>query len=477
MSLAASAGFVLRTLHLKNVAWQDADRVGRVQERRLRRLLHHAVRNSPFYRDKFGRVDWRRCPLQELPTTTKSEMMAHFEEAVTDPAVRCHELTAFLDDPTNQGRFYLGRYAASQTSGSQGQPLLIVQDRFCLDLLFALQCARGNAVTALNVLGAVRRFVQPARMSVVLMKEGVYPSVAAFDHMPSAVKRFVQVQRVAPSGRDLHERLNAFRPHVLIAYASVLETLALAGDRLHLGPDLRQVVNNSETLTSKARERLQRAFQVPVLDNYACGECLFLSNGCPDGPGAHVNADWAILENVDESNRPVPPGRLGSKVLMTNLANLVQPFIRYELGDRLVMAETLCGCGRRLPRIARIEGRSADVFWIRAPDAYRQVQGEVFKHALDYIPEIREWQAVQEDRNRFQLRLEYLPGEAFDPARVWQVLDRQLRLFHLDGLLEIRLEPVAALAADPETGKFRRLVSHLGPPPEAVPASSTRLSA
>lgn len=456
--------FPLQVFALDRVPRRDPRRTAALQERRLRALLRHAVAHSPFYREKFRGLDVARCPLTELPPTNKSEMMAHFDDAVTDPAVRRAGLEAFLDQPANRGRLFLGRYAASHTSGSQGQPLLIVQDRRCLDLLFALQGGRGNRVTPVTPLAAARRLFRPVRMVVVLMKEGVYPSAAVFDHMPAAARAFLRVLRVAPSDPDLIDRLNDFRPEVLTAYASVLETLALAGGRLRLAPDLRQIVNTSEVLSDRARARLGAAFGVPVLDTYASGECPFLSNGCPAGPGAHVNADWAVVEAVDAEGRPVPPGTLGRKVLLTNLANGVQPFIRYELGDRIALADGPCACGSRLPRIARVEGRSADVFWIRDGAGYRPVQGEVFKHAFDFAREVREWQAVQEGRNRVRVRLELLPGAAFDRDRARRLLNGQLRMFGLDGLLEIDLEPVRALPADPRTGKFRRIVSLGGPP-------------
>jgi len=459
--------FTLQLLALNRIARRDPQRIAALQERRLRSLLQHAVTHSRFYREKFRHLDVARCPLGELPTTNKAEMMAHFDELVTDPRIRRTELEAFLDDPAQRGRPFLGRYAASQTSGSQGQPLLIVQDRHCLDLLFALQCSRGNQVTPVSPLAAARRFLRPVRMAVVLMKEGVYPSAAVFDHMPAAARAFVRVLRVAPSDPDLIDRLNEYRPEALTAYASVLESLALAGDQLRLAPELRQIVNTSEVLTDRARARLRSAFGVPILDTYASGECPFLSNGCPVGSGSHVNADWAVVEAVDADNRVVPTGALGSKVLLTNLANAVQPFIRYELGDRIAFADSPCSCDNQLPRIARIEGRSADVFWVRANGGYRQVQGEVFKHAFDSAREVREWQAIQEDRNRVRVRLELLAGANFDRERTWQMLRRQLRMFSLEGLLEVSLEPVPALTPDPHTGKFRRIVSLVGPPSDA----------
>lgn len=140
------------------------------------------------------------------------------------------------------------------------------------------------------------------------------------------------------------------------------------------------VVTWRETLTPAARQRIVEVFRVPLMDNYASGECIFLTNSCP---GAHVNADWAILEVVDENYQPVPPGQLGHKVLMTNLANTVQPFIRYEIGDRIAMATESFGCGNRMPRIEKIVGRAADFFWVQTPTGFRPLTAYPFQHAFD----------------------------------------------------------------------------------------------
>ena len=127
-------------------------------------------------------------------------------------------------------------------------------------------------------------------------------------------------------------------------------------------PELEEVVNISERLMPQAREHYAKIFGAPLLDNYSMGECLFLTNGCTETDGMHVNADWAILEVVDENNQPVPAGEKGAKVLITNLANLVQPIIRYEVGDILTMATEPCGCGSNMPLIDHVEGRDSDVF-------------------------------------------------------------------------------------------------------------------
>jgi phenylacetate-coenzyme A ligase PaaK-like adenylate-forming protein len=444
------------------------------QQARLRELLRLAVDRAPFYRAKYRGIDVSRCRLTDLPPTSKSELMAHFDEAVTDPEIRRADLEAFLDDPGNVGRWFLGRYAVSHTSGSQGQPMMIVQPRRLLELFFALQLTRGNATTRVTVPEAFRRLFNRGRLAVVTMKNGFYPSASTFSYMPPIVSAYTKVLRLSQTDPDLIEKLNAFRPQALTGYASVLDRLAAEAEagRLRLAPDLKQLVNNSEMLTEAARARIEAAFGVHVMNNYATGECTFLSIGCRKDVGAHVNADWVIFEVVDEQYRPVPPGTPGQKVLITNLGNTVQPFIRYEVGDVVVMATTPCRCDSTMPRIERIEGRTSDKFWVRDGSAYRPVPSSVFKQAFDYLREVREWQAVQEKRNSVTLRVELLPGAVLDETRAWSIIHRQLDLYDLRGLLQLRLETVPRLVADPATGKFRRMVSLVGAPSDLPSAEN-----
>src|SRR5205807_2343614 len=119
---------------------------------------------------------------------------------------------------------------------------------------------------------------------------------------------------------------------------------------------LKQLVNMSEPLSDGAKHLVREAFGLPVSDNYGMGECMALTTSCPQGHGMHLNADWAVLEVVDQDNRPVEPGRPGEKVLITNLYNQVQPFIRYEIGDVVAISPAPCPCGSPLPLILQVQG-------------------------------------------------------------------------------------------------------------------------
>jgi phenylacetate-coenzyme A ligase PaaK-like adenylate-forming protein len=135
----------------------------------------------------------------------------------------------------------------------------------------------------------------------------------------------------------------------------------------------------------------------------------------------------------------------------------------------VTLAAEPCGCGSRLPRVGRVDGRSAEFFWVRAGAGYRPLLAYPFQHALEFVREVREWQAVQRDRNRFVVRLEPLPGAAVDRAAARRRLDERLDTVGLRGELEVELEVVSRLDWDPRTGKFRRLVSLVGPPADLGP--------
>src|SRR5262249_30050802 len=123
-----------------------------------------------------------------------------------------------------------------------------------------------------------------------------------------------------------------------------------------------------------------------------------------------------------------------------------------------------CRCGNRLPRVEKIDGRNADFFWVRSGSGYRSLLAYPFQHAFEYFRDVREWQAIQQGRNRILVRLELLPGGTLDLARARHKLDERLQTVGLRAELQVELEIVPRLDWDSRTGKFQRFVSHVGPP-------------
>lgn len=340
--------------------------------------------------------------------------------------------------------------------------MLLVQTKENIELLFALQVSRGNP-HELGLPEVVKHLFAPARLAVAILKPGFYPSASAFHYMPEGAKKYLDVLQLCVEDDDMLAKLAEFRPTHLTAYASVLHELARAveaGD-LELAPHLKFVVNISERLMPQTREHYEEIFGARVLDDYGMGECMFLTNGCAASGGMHLNADWAMLEVVDEDNQPVPEGEKGAKVLVTNLANYVQPIIRYEVGDLVTMANESCNCGKNLPLIKCVEGRDSDVFTIKSPNGeLKSLQPSVFELAMSRLVEVREYQLVQEENTRFRIRMEPLPGQPVNEQRAHRVIHDELKQYGLDQKLAIELEVVDRLAANGDM-KFKRIVSRV----------------
>jgi phenylacetate-coenzyme A ligase PaaK-like adenylate-forming protein len=169
--------------------------------------------------------------------------------------------------------------------------------------------------------------------------------------------RFVSVPATLPIAEAV-DRLNQLQPRALMAYPSKLTQLAreqLAG-RLAIAP--RSVTSTSEQLTTRARATITAAFGVPVVNQFASTEGL-VGHSDPGGSVLAFATDMCIVELVDADNQPLADGAASARVLVTNLHNLTQPLIRYELADRFVQYPALPGNGYLR---AEVDGRTDDVF-------------------------------------------------------------------------------------------------------------------
>jgi phenylacetate-CoA ligase len=441
--------------------WLTPETVKAKQEERFRALLAHAAQHSPYYRRKLAGLDLATCSLSDLPTLTKAEMMENYDDLVTDPRIKKADLSAFTDDLSNLGRLYLGSYGVSHTSGSQGQPALIVQDQDALALIFAVQFARATKLKR-RFLPHLGRLLNPARMAVMTVKPGFYPSAAAFAYRPKYLAPMFKVLRLSysdPMETNIR-KIEDFRPDYITGYASALEALGREEEngrmKLRKLECLKQITNVAEPLSDAAGSWLENIFGAHVTDEYAMGECMVLTSGCIEGRGSHVNADLAILEVVDKDNRPVPPGTEGSKVLVTNLYNYVQPIIRYEVDDRVTMSAAPCACGSPLPHVAKIAGRTKDLLWIEHDGVRREVPYYVFLVPLHNVLDLAEHQIVQTGPRQFIVRLVPIKDKELDIERIRALMMENVREEGLEAHVDIEFQVTSSIPLGP-SGKVIRV--------------------
>ena len=435
---------------------QAAGRVAieRLQAERLSRLLAWTRRHSRFYAGHWRKVTQRDLRLTDLPHVHKAELMTHFDDWVTDPAVTLEGVEEFIADPGRIGLPFLGRYAIFSSSGTTGVPGLLVHDADSLAVYDAL------GATRLGALAPAWNWNQPLsghRYALIAATEGHFAGVVGWERLRALHPWFEANARVFPVTAPIREictELERFRPTVVASYATVLRALAHEKDagRLTLKPSV--LWYGGEWLAPMARDHIERAFGCRVAGDYGASEFVNIAFECERGT-LHVNDDWVILEPVDENYRPVPPDTPSASVLLTNLANRVQPLIRYELGDSVTLVSKPCACGRPFPAI-RVDGRRDEI--LRLHDA-RGREVPVMPMALCTAVEegsgAHRFQVVQTGPRALRVRVEPPSGKAGIAQRMKVVLAQFLARQGLTGI-STRID-IGKVAAHPVSGKFRQV--------------------
>lgn len=256
---------------------------------------------------------------------------------------------------------------------------------------------------------------------------------------------------------DLVAQLNAFAPGALTAYPSMLGLLAAeqADGRLRVHPTLLET--GGESMTPEARGFASAAFGTPVHDVYGASEFNPMGFDCAEG-WLHVHGDWLVLEPVEADFTPTPPGRPSHTVLLTNLANRVQPLLRYDLGDSVLVRPDPCPCGCVLPAL-RVSGRCDDVLHLDAADGRSVGVPPLAIVPLLAGPGVRRAQLVQTGRRGVRLRLEPDADAAAELVRD-AVVGRLRAYFDAQGLGGVEIQRAdEPPAPDARSGKFRHVIA------------------
>jgi phenylacetate-coenzyme A ligase PaaK-like adenylate-forming protein len=327
--------------------------LARHRQARVERLLAHAREHSALYRE---RIPAGPVALEHVAPLEKAEMMARYDELVTDPRLHRDELLRWIDTRPRD-EFYDGRYRVMTTSGSSGRKGLFVYDRAGWAAIGA-QFLRASGWMGLRP-GVPRR-----RLAMVRGGSLSHMSTQGAASLSVGVHRVLALSVTQPIAEQV-EALNAFQPQFLNVYPSAAMRLAEEQEAGRLRLSLAGMSTSSELRTPAMTERLVAAFGVQPFDLYATTEGLFGCE-CERHDGIHLFDDANVVENVDEEGRPVPPGTPGARVLVTNLNNLVQPIIRLAVADVLTLHPEPCACGRALVRAAAIDGRCDDLLSLPA---------------------------------------------------------------------------------------------------------------
>jgi len=375
--------------------WTRAELL-RHQQERLSALRTFALERSPFYAGFHRGLETR--PLSELPILTKAVMMEHFDDLVTDRAVRLADVEAFLGNYRGD-RLFRDRYVVLSTSGSTGRRGLFL---FSLDEWLTVLAMITRPIVWAGLSGRISR---PPRSAMIASTTPWHYSTRISASLSTRLLPTLRLDAGEPI-ETMVRRLNAWQPEVLAVYPSVLKPLAdeqIAG-RLRI--TLKSVATSAEVLPDDTRRRVQQAWDLRVFDTYGATEYAPIAAECSYGR-KHLFEDGAIIEVVDDKGRPVPDGSCGDRLLLTIFNRRTQPLIRYEISDMIRPIGGTCECGRPFRLIESIEGRIEDVLQFPRRDGRPEpvsIHPNVFHELLETVPATG-WQVVQEEDDSLSVSL------------------------------------------------------------------------
>lgn len=361
---------------LNESQWWSADEIAALQFKRLQALLSHAYQNVPYYSQKFKEMGLEPGDIKtlddlpKLPILTKQDVRENLPDLVAQ-------------------NFPRSKMIPWATGGSTGEPLQF----------YVTEESKGRGAAASNrayfwygyEVGDKVAYLWGSQRDISL-QQGLSNKIThlllrtifldAFDMSEKKMEGFAQ-------------KLARFKPKTIIAYASAAYLFAKYlryKEIKNIKP--RAVITQAEKLFPEQRQLIEEIFGCEVFDFYGSREVSAMAAECPQHKGYHISAENVVLEFL-KGNEPVSPGETG-KILVTDLHNYAMPFIRYESGDLGMPSSEKCSCGRGLPLMKEIIGRTSDII-VGANG--KNIHGEFFTHLFWDKPWVKQFQLFQ-DRNK-----------------------------------------------------------------------------
>lgn len=433
-----------RRIELEQSQWWVREDLDERRRLRLGSFLEEAGADVPYYRDLFAELHFEpgSSTLEELPLLSKDVIRANFEQLKSDRA---------------------GTVSLYNTGGSTGEPLQFLMGK-----------ARKSHDVAAKWRATRWWGVDVGDPELVIWGSPV--ELGAQDRVREFRDRVFRTQ-LLPAFEMSNQRVDGFidtiervRPKMLFGYPSAQAHIARRAQAL--GIDLTRsgvavAFVTAEQLLDDQKAIIEKSFGCPVANGYGGRDLGFVAHACPQG-SMHISAEDIVVEIVDDDGRVLPTGEEG-EIVVTHLATADFPFIRYRSGDIGVLSDRSCACGRTLPLLESVRGRTTDL--VMAEDG-TVMHALALIYAVRDVPGVLNFRIIQEDRHHTRVLL--VTGDGFPDAS--EELMRQRLSERLGDGVRISMERVQQIPRS-RSGKHRYVESKVTVNPRGAGATAPASSA
>lgn len=401
----------------------------------MRQIVTHAYSQVPFYNQlyKKNNVDPRdiiNAPsINKFPIITKDEIVKTSLELRTS---RSTDVNACI---------------TKTTSGSTGIPVTVLQDPNSAAYLDGLHVRRLLSYGAKPWHRLARIVTDPKAIglsSSLTDKGGLWGSIRS--------KKIARIS-LATDIRGHIEFYSRWKPDIIVGPRSYFRGLIQGIEEFGGSLSLKLAITWGEVLEDSTRRLISESFGAEVFDGYGCTEVApvgGLAWECPSHYAYHINIDSVVLEFLRDGEA-VPFGRPGT-VCATSLFSTATPMIRYLLGDIATPLGDDCPCGRGLPLLKNIEGRTVD--FIITPDG-QYISPYTIMYTLQDVEGVMQYKVIQ--RKDYSIELQVKTLEEHSEPILQRLRQRCTLLF---GEIPVTIRPVDGIDS-PKGHKFRPVESHV----------------
>jgi len=419
---------------MENQYWK-ADQIHDYQLGEVKKILHHAWDNVPYYRRKFTELgfhpgDFKELSdLKKLPILRKEEIYNFFGDFLAKDYKQYHPMERFTGGTTGMAF----PYYQDLNSWAQGWATKVRTFEW------------GGYTFGYHKLGVMAGgSLLPQGKSTFKKKFWQYLN----NYYPMPIMHFTdEIMTGYAEGMKKH------KVRFLRGYPSAIYTFAKFLRDKDAGMKLKAVFTTAEMLHDHQRELIEGVFQCKAFDTYGCGDGMGSANECEAHEGLHVNIETSLMSIVDKNGNDVSPGEEG-EIILTSFNNLAMPFIRYAPGDMALVAEKECSCGRKLPLLKKIIGRTSDLIEFSNG---RKLNGLSIPFEA-YHNILVKFQIVQTDHDAVEVNL--VKKDAYTDQDEKHILG--IMRYHVGEGVRIKINYVNDIPL-PKSGKFRYVISKYRP--------------